>query len=166
MLEAGQRPPEKIRSALLTPRPELELGPFLARTGLVTAMIDLSDGLARDAARLARESGLAAVLEPEKVPVAHGVARTAGKMGLDPAGLALYGGEEYALLIACPAREASGLKDSVKEQTGRGLIRVGKLEKGQGLYCRSGRTRKPLEQRWFNHFSGLDCPAGARRQEP
>jgi len=168
MLEAGRTPPETIRSALLTPEPELELGPVLARTGLVEAMIDLSDGLARDAARLARESGLAAVLEPERIPVARGVARAAGEMGLDPAGLALYGGEEYGLLLACPARVEADLSAMVEEETGRGLIRVGRLEKGQGLYGRTGRTKEPLEQRWFEHFSGPPRPLGlgAWREEP
>ena len=154
MLEAETAPPEKIRSALITPRPELELGPVLARTGLVRAMIDLSDGLARDAGRLARESGLAAVLEPERIPVAREVIRAAGELGLDPAGLALYGGEEYGLLVACPARAEAELKTRAKAETGRELVRVGRLEKGQGLYTKTGRTKKPLEPRWFEHLSG------------
>ena len=75
-------------SARVTPR--LREGRALA--AVATAMIDVSDGIAADAARLARASGTGAVIELERLPCAPGagVEQAAG------------GGEDYELLAALP----------------------------------------------------------------
>jgi thiamine-monophosphate kinase len=66
-----------------------------------TAAIDISDGLARDLGHVARASGLCAVLDPEALLTPELVEGSA-RLGVDPLKLALYGGEDYALLIAVP----------------------------------------------------------------
>ena len=83
------------------PLARIEAG-LLARS-LASAAIDISDGLARDAGHLARASGVRAVIDPTTLLTAPLVA-AAAELGRAPLDLALYGGEDYALLVAAPAR--------------------------------------------------------------
>ena len=82
----------------LRPRPRLAEGRALAAAG-ATAMLDLSDGLALDARRLAEASGVRLELDTEALPLAPGAT----------AELAATGGEDYELCFCVPerAREAA-----------------------------------------------------------
>ena len=80
-------------AAQLRPRPPLAAGPAAASGG-ATAMIDVSDGLAGDATRIAEASGVTIDLD-------------AAALGPDPA-LALAGGEDHALLATFPAGSLPG----------------------------------------------------------
>jgi thiamine-monophosphate kinase len=86
------------------PMPRLAFGTELAALG-ATAMMDISDGLALDAQRLALASGVRIVLDLDRVPLAEGVADIAHHIGIDPAVFASTGGEDYELLVTIePAR--------------------------------------------------------------
>jgi thiamine-monophosphate kinase len=69
----------------------------LARSGALSAMIDISDGLVQDLGHLCAASGVGARIALERVPTTAAV-RRAGIV------LALTGGEDYELLCAVPAR--------------------------------------------------------------
>ena len=71
--------------------PRLKEARFLAG-GFTRAMQDVSDGLLKDAGRLAAASGLALLLEPEKIPLRAGATLES----------ALAEGEDYELLFAVP----------------------------------------------------------------
>jgi thiamine-monophosphate kinase len=84
------------------PRPPYGAGPEAAGAG-ATAMIDTSDGLVRDAERLARASGVVLDLDPAALaPDADLVAAAAHLGEPDPAGWVLTGGEDHALLATFP----------------------------------------------------------------
>jgi thiamine-monophosphate kinase len=114
-----------LRDAQRRPEPRVAEGKLLAGNG-ATAMMDVSDGLAIDAERLARASGLRAVLLADRVPIADGVAAVAAAAGRDHRLMALAGGEDYELLAALPPdrREALG---ALLETP---LMPVGYLEEG------------------------------------
>ncbi|WP_072312988.1 thiamine-phosphate kinase [Agrococcus sp. Marseille-P2731] len=79
--------------AQLAPVSPVAAGTMLADLG-ATAMLDVSDGLALDAARIARASGVRIALESAAVDAASpGAERSA----------ALHGGEDHALLVTLPA---------------------------------------------------------------
>lgn len=91
----------------LEPRPQLELGAWLANHSHEGACMDISDGLARDLHRLCRASDVGAELET--MALAPDFRALCGYLGLGARELALGGGEDYVLLFTLPAGEAPPL---------------------------------------------------------
>ena len=102
LLERGAAPDNPARQALIRahrrPSARVDAGLALQRLGVRCAM-DVSDGLAADARKLARASGLAARIETERVPAAPALTQ---EFGADALRLAVEGGEDYELLFAAP----------------------------------------------------------------
>jgi len=105
LLDAGR--PEADPDAVAVyrrPVPPLAAGPLAARAG-ATAMLDVSDGLLRDAARLAQAGRVVLDLgDPADVLAAdlRAAGAAADALGVDPAGWLLGGGEDHGLLATFP----------------------------------------------------------------
>ncbi len=112
---------------LLVPEPRLAEGRWLAGRGEVHAMMDLSDGLAADAPRLARASGCGLVLELDRVPRHPDADEVAAATGEDPAMFAAAGGEDYELLVAVEEGAFPALAAAFEERFGRPLLPLGRL---------------------------------------
>jgi thiamine-monophosphate kinase len=106
-------------------RPPLRLREGRGLAAHAHAMLDLSDGLAVDAAHIAARSGCRVLLELERVPLAEGAE-------LDDLGF----GEDYELLAAV-------------ERPGRFSV-IGRCEEGAGVEVTL--NGKPYELRGWQHF--------------
>jgi len=106
-------------------RPPLRLEEGRRLASVATAMIDVSDGLATDAAHIARRSGCRVAIELEHVPLAPGAT-------LEDAGF----GEDYELLAATP--------DAL------GFPVIGRCEEGSGVVLTL--RGEPVELGGWEHF--------------
>jgi thiamine-monophosphate kinase len=119
-LERGEREPEALVRRHLRPEPRLSEGRALAEAG-VSALIDVSDGVATDAAHIASASGVGLRVELGRLPVATGVGPEE----------AATGGDDYELLftVAPERREAAESATAVtwlgEVVAGSGLVLVG-----------------------------------------
>ncbi len=100
LLERRIRPdklPPALAKAVYHPRAELELGLRLASSRAVSASIDSSDGLAWSLHELAQMSKVG--IQVQHLPISKAAKQFAFDCGYDAADLALYGGEEYNLIV-------------------------------------------------------------------
>jgi thiamine-monophosphate kinase len=146
-LLAGHDPDPAARPRFAEPTPRTREAAWLAGQGIPTAMIDLSDGLAGDAAHLAAASGVALVLEPAAVPV-HPAAGS-GEEGLR---LALTGGEDYEVLFTAAPGTVAAAQAGFEARFGVRLTRVGRVVAGEGVLHDDGSTLRPLALSGFQHF--------------
>lgn len=98
--------PELLR-AHRRPRPRALVGALLGERAIPSAMIDLSDGLARDLMHIMAKSKVGARVELEKLPRHPALQRLAEQTGTDILQYMLAGGDDYELLMAIkPVRMA------------------------------------------------------------
>jgi thiamine-monophosphate kinase len=144
--------PELVQ-AHLDPQPEVALGLALAASGLVSAMIDLSDGLATDLAHLCEESGVGATVTAETLPISAATRQAADALGLDPMQLAIAGGEDYRLLFTAPLSATKRLRELARHAVGGEIFRIGEIGAGQGvLLRRQGEQGRLISFQGYDHF--------------
>lgn len=130
------------------PRPRLEAGERLAP--LVTAMMDVSDGLLIDAGRMAAASGCSVRIELESVPLSADWLAARGETR-EARLAACTAGDDYELLFAADETQASRIL-ALAEEIGLPCSRIGRLEAGSGLAVVDRGESLPLPERLgFEH---------------
>ncbi|MEA3063691.1 MAG: thiamine-monophosphate kinase [Sphingomonadales bacterium] len=111
------------------PRPRLEAGQKLAP--LVAAIMDVSDGLLIDAARLAAASGAAAEIDLASMPLSEAFRSALGD-ARETRLEAATAGDDYELLFAAPPARAVEIL-ALQDELGLPFSRIGRLAEGAGL---------------------------------
>lgn len=137
--------------------PRLAEGRWLGQTGFVTAMMDLSDGLAGDLPHLlAASGGHGAELLKSAVPISRAARDRAKESDLAKPAIvaALTDGEDFELLFTVVPGKTVALLDGWKaEFPGVKLKCIGKVTAKPGILLRGEDGLRPLIARGYEHFS-------------
>src|SRR6478736_2739966 len=159
LLQAGVRrgadaAERRALRAFRRPKAQLAAGQALAR--VAHAAIDTSDGLAGDAGHIAHASDVEVQIDLDALSAALGPALhvLAPGLGVSAVDLALYGGEDYALLAIGPKRARPD-----------GARVIGSVRKGRGVWLlKSGQRRRA--GRGFEHGSNGKSELDDARSSP
>jgi thiamine-monophosphate kinase len=135
----------------LYPQIRLEMGAWLAQRRTASAMMDLSDGLSSDLARLCAASGVGARLHADRIPrISPRLAGPLATLRLDPLQLALHGGDDYELLFTVSPRRVKSLRNAPGF---RRLTAIGEITRGKRiiLVAPNG-SAAPLAPRGWDPF--------------
>lgn len=117
--------------------------------------IDISDGIAGDAAHIAAKSNLDLMIDVAQIPISDNCQKTADNLNADPLQWALAGGEDYELLLCVDPAAADHVIELIQSATNTPVHRVGLCRKpassqGKVLLCRNGESI-PAPRSW-RHF--------------
>jgi thiamine-monophosphate kinase len=113
----------------LRPEPRIALTPALLEHA--SAAMDISDGLAKDLDRMARASGLAALVVSADVPLSA-AARAALAAAPDLLPALVTGGDDYEVLAAVPKDRRAAFERAARV-AGVPVAEIGRFEVGTGL---------------------------------
>lgn len=125
------------------PQPRLRLGKMLAP--LVSAMMDVSDGLLIDAARLADASALGCAVELRNVPLSADLVAACGE-DRQARIEACIAGDDYELLFSA-SREREGEIRAISASLSLPLTIIGQLRAGHGIAVHHDGVEQPLPPR-------------------
>jgi len=145
---------EVAKKALFQPVPRVKEGVILADSGLVTAMIDISDGLALSLAELAKSSNVGFKIYEDKVPVLSEGIRSAGDLDLSMLNLrelAFYFGGDYELLFTVRTLEDEELSKKLQKEVK--ISTIGKVVPSEeGIYFKKGEKKEKMGIKGYQHF--------------
>ncbi|NLB73721.1 MAG: hypothetical protein GX795_06800 [Firmicutes bacterium] len=158
-LESGTDWIDELIKAHLEPVPRVREGCVLASTGVVSAMMDISDGLAGDIHHIARESKVGAAIREAVVPIGESTLLAAKLLGCDPLEWALSGGEDFELVFTFPPEFADTVRDALSNVGGTMHI-VGHitLETEGVVLVGSDGAKRTLVTRGYDHFGAPFSP--------
>jgi len=142
---------QALIKAQLEPPARVKEGVSLARSGVVTAAIDVTDGLAANLWQLARESKVKIVIDRDRVPEHPLVIKFATQHGFNIDDFVLFGGEDFELLFTVRQRGWGKVRRAL-ERVGTTATKIGRAQRGSGVFIRVGKETRPLPDRGYEHF--------------
>lgn len=135
------------------PEPRMNEGQFLAEQTGVHAMMDISDGIASDLKHILKASGVAALVQLDKIPVSTQLKTLAKQLAFDALEQATSGGEDYELLLTVAADQLPALQKRFQEKFGKPLYAIGFITEGAPeISWYNGYEKVAFNKSGFNHF--------------
>lgn len=151
-LHASATPHEAARAAYARPGARVREARWLQQRGVPGAMIDVSDGVAGDAAHIAAASGVQIEIDAAALPV-HAAVRAASSDDDEAVMRALRWGDDYELLFTAPPGAVEAVRDEFVKMFDVRLSPIGRVRAGEGVMLR-GRdgSAQPLAAGGYDHF--------------
>ncbi len=143
-------PAEAVKSRFLCPTNRLETSRSLATQHLVTAMIDVSDGLLQDLGHICEASKVGAEIEGERLPLSPSYRTLLGEREWN---CALTGGEDYELLFTSPQTQRAAVA-AIATTAQCPITRIGRITsrpQGLSVHTADGSVYTP-PQAGYDHF--------------
>lgn len=146
-IKAGLKQTEAVKTLIhrhLRPMPRVTEGQKLLETGMVGAMMDLSDGLASDLRHILKASGVGAQVDLNDLPLSKEIVEVCRENRWRARTLAASAGEDYELIFTAPAKIAKMLDFEVYP--------IGTITNTVGIeWLRKGKPTK-FKAQGFSHF--------------
>jgi len=140
----------------LNPVPRVRLGQLLAEHALVSAMQDLSDGLATDLAHICRESTVGAEIQADLLPEQPLLESVCRMLDLDPTTVKVSGGDDYELLFTVRPDKQEALLLSLQDAGLKNVQCIGKIVAGSGVTLVEDGARKDISFSGYQHGAHID----------
>ena len=135
---------ESLIQSHIKPMPRMEEGQALMNTGIVGAMMDISDGIASDLRHILKASGVGAEVHLDRIPMSYNLKWACDKYGINACALAVGGGEDYELLFTSPA--------SIERLVDFPIYNIGEIIPGNSLIWMENGNAVDFDVQGFNHF--------------
>ncbi len=147
---------DTLRSIHRVPRPRVREGRILSQLGpeIVTAMLDISDGLSGDLQHICERNHVGAYIEIARLPLSPALQAVASTVARDPIEWALHGGEDYELLFSVSPGKEETVIEAVQSATGTPVTAIGILcpaEQRMKLVWPDGHEEVLVPRSW-NHL--------------
>lgn len=153
LLERGETVSGELIARLLDPAPRVPVALALAESELVTAMIDISDGILADYGHIAELSGVGGCIHREDLPLSGGFRSHAAQFGVSPWQPALSGGEDYELCFTAHRCNREKIIECAKK-CGIAVTRIGIVTSCPGVTAvNPDGSLYQAQTEGFNHFS-------------
>jgi thiamine-monophosphate kinase len=144
---------ESLLEAHKRPKPRLEVGKGLGQRRLANAMIDVSDGIAKDLGHICQESHTGALLYGSSIPMSGQMLKLAAAEGKNPMDWAFHGGEDYELVFTASAKNRKAVEDLTESIMGLSAARIGTVTKGHGVKIEMPTGVAELPSGGYRHFA-------------
>jgi thiamine-monophosphate kinase len=154
--QIGRATMEEKREIILPhilPQPRVAESQALVKAGVVTSLVDLSEGLATDLNRLAQQSGVGALIEEAMLPVSEHTEMAGRLLPANHRLWTLYGAEDYELLFTVKPEHVVKVEKALARHPVSFTV-IGQVQpkkKGVQLRTASGEVN-PFEPRGWHHF--------------
>ncbi|MCI5108205.1 MAG: thiamine-phosphate kinase [Pseudomonadales bacterium] len=141
-----------LHEAYYRPQPRIEFGRQIVN--VATAAIDISDGLLGDLGHICNASALGAELELSALPLSDCLRGSLPEELQQQA--ALLGGDDYELCVTVAPENATQL-ESIADDLGLRLSRIGRMRDGYGIDCRDSEGQmREFDASAYQHFGDVE----------
>jgi thiamine-monophosphate kinase len=146
-------PDPRATAAFEAPAARIDEAIWLGENCRLTALIDVSDGLAGDARQLAAASQTRLAIDLDAVPLAPPLCEYAQRGAA--LRIAMAGGEDYELLFCSEPGSVDAARAAFEGRFGVALTRIGRVERGVGIaWTSASGSILPADLDGYDHFEG------------
>lgn len=123
-------------------------------TGGLTSADDISDGLVPEIFAISEASNVGVLLEADAIPISNYTRQLAITFQKDPLNYALYGGEDFELLLTCKPEKVKEIKTIIKDTCSTPVTVIGTIvPKSEGMTMIHNGKKLSLNIKGYDHFN-------------